>query len=259
MDTKKNSISKSECLYFGRIFRSITNQNLFNQMDVARVMSLVAFYNNLARIIPDGGRVAVVSGSQNEPELLLLKGRYTVDFLNYEDKADLFDLTLDWSGAQWAQYRNAYDLVLCEQVLEHLLNPHRAILNLGLLLKRRGTVHVSVPAINNRHGLPNYYFSGFPPETLKSFAEDAGLVVQIATSWASDKAARMYATCDWAPLAESGPLSFFIQNLIWSGNPASLLKTTKGRIQNFAKYPFQTLFQKNSNNEVISWMFATKE
>lgn len=253
------SISSKHCLAFARRFRSITGQNILGRMDVARVASLIAFERRSHEFVQAGGRVAVISGSEDEPELALLESKHAVESLSYEDNPSLFDLTLDWTEAPWSQYRGVFDLVLCEQVLEHLLDPRRALRNLSLLLKPGGLLHVSVPAINNRHGLPDYYFAGFPPETLAAFALDAGLIVEEAASWESDKAARMYATCDWAPLAESGPISFFIQNLIWSAsNPRSLWKTTKGRARNFAKYPFQPLFQESSANAVISWVIARR-
>jgi hypothetical protein len=129
-------ISSSECLDFGRRFLSLKTINLFGRMDVARVMSLIAFSKSPARFVPDGGKVAVVSGSDGEPELSLLEGRYSVEFLNYEDNPELCDLTLDWSGHEWDAHRAAYDLVLCEQVLEHLIDPSQATKNLAQLLRR---------------------------------------------------------------------------------------------------------------------------
>ena len=259
MDFEVATVSSQQCLDFVRRFRGLSGQNILGRMDVARVASLIVFERRSKELVPPGGRVAVVSGSESEPEIALLDGPLTIESLSYEENPSLFDLTLDWRKPKWSAYRGAYDLVLCEQVLEHLIDPRQAVRNLSMLLKPGGMIHLSVPAINNRHGLPDYFFAGFPPETLATYALDAGLIVQEASSWASDKAARMYATCDWAPLAESGPIRFFIQNLMWNArNPRSLWKTTKGRARNFVKYPFQPLFQSSSVNGVISWLIARK-
>lgn len=66
----------------------------------------------------------------------------------------MFDLTKPWEGPAWSAYRGAYDLVLCEQVLEHFIDSAQAALNLALLLRKGGVLHISVPATNNRHGEP---------------------------------------------------------------------------------------------------------
>jgi SAM-dependent methyltransferase len=201
-----------------------------------------------------------VSGSLSEPELNLIRGDKSLTLFNFEEDPVLFDLNKDWSMPEWSKHHNAFDLVLCEQVLEHVIDPKQAVQNLAHLLKPGGLLHLTVPAINNSHGEPFYFYAGFPPASLEEFAKNAGLNVEESESWMSDKAARMYATCDWSPLSHSGAISHMIQGL-WQGrnNLQDLINILYGRVKNFATYPFQKLFDvKSRSNAVETWLFATK-
>ena len=243
--------------------KSLSNDfrlKLITVTDPARVVSLINFDQFLKNNSLEVERIAIVSGSMNEPELLFCPVNAQVNLLSFEDDPVLFDLNKDWSRSAWKQHHEVYDLVLCEQVLEHCLNPARAFHNLATLLKPGGVLHVSVPAINNTHGEPHYFYAGFPTSTLEAFAKKADLTVMACNSWRSDKAARMYATCDWAPLAESGPLIFFLQGLWLSRTkPRAALRIFLGRLKNLLTFPFQGLFSPSKNrNAVVTWLFATK-
>lgn len=235
-------------------------KRFLTRMDPGRVISLLAFHSFIAETPLRVDRVAVVSGSASEPELLFLKGMPTVDFLSFNDNPELFDLDKDWSGEAWARFRGSYDLVLCEQVLEHLANPRFALRNLSLLLARRGVLHVSVPSVNNYHGEPHYWYAGFATEALSSWMRDAGLDDIQAASWASKKGARMYSTSDWAPLAESGPSGFFFWSLkVARPLGAESLRLNVRRLRNFFLYPFQPLFAISPTKAaVVSWAFGSQ-
>lgn len=138
---------------------------LLTDMDPARVISLMHFAHFSKNNDLEIQKIAVVSGSVNEPELLFCPTNATVTVLSYENDPFLYDLTKDWSASEYKQHQASYDLVLCEQVLEHLLDPARAFHNLATLLKPGGLTHVSVPAINNTHGEPHYFYAGFPKAT----------------------------------------------------------------------------------------------
>jgi len=228
--------------------------------DPARVVSLWEFDRALTALATMPLNIAVVSGSAHEPELRLLGSGYTLTQLNYEDDPALFDLTLDWSTKPWKKFHGRFDLVLCEQVLEHLPEPQRAFDNLKVLARDGGLIHVSTPALNNTHGEPYFYFSGFHPRALAHFAHKTGFAEISIGAWASNKASRMYGTCDWAPLAESGPLRFYFMSLPYLlTRPKKLARTTLNRMRNMALYPFQPLFSRTeATNYVVSWLFATK-
>jgi SAM-dependent methyltransferase len=255
-------ITKGKLLDFIGQQSRATQVNFLTVMDPARVVSLMQFSDQIYKSKRDIRKIAVVSGSYDEPELGFCPKGAVVDLLTFEDFPDLFDLNLDWSGPEWTKYHRKYDLVLCEQVLEHCLNPGRAIKNLAVLLKTSGVLHISVPAVNNTHGEPHYFYAGFSTSTLRAFSEESGLGVVECESWDSDKGSRMYSTCDWAPLAQSGPLEFLVKaiSLPRSGATTPFLSTLIGRVRNILIYPFQDLFSKpKRNNAVITWLVAVKQ
>jgi SAM-dependent methyltransferase len=253
--------SKREISDFINSHGSDLRFKLLTLMDPARVISLMYFWHFFKYTDLDIQKIAVVSGSMNEPELEYCPTNAKITVLSYEDDPYLFDLSKDWTKSSWKQHQQAYDLVLCEHVLEHCLDPAQAFNNLATLLKPGGILHVSVPAINNSHGEPHYFYAGFPKATLVSFAENANLDVLICDSWKSDKASRMYATCDWAPIAASGPLNFSLQALKLCGrNFRAVFGILLGRLNNFRTYPFQDLFKPSKNgNATCTWLFAMRK
>jgi SAM-dependent methyltransferase len=253
-------VGANEVSKFLRSIDPVFRRRLLNEIGPARVVNLIQFERFLRSWNRPTESVAIVSGSLSEPELNLIRGDKSITLFNFEEDPVLFDLNKDWSKPEWSKRHNAFDLVLCEQVLEHVINPKQAVQNLSLLLKPGGLLHVTVPAINNSHGEPFYFYAGFPPASLEAFANNAGLTVKESGSWMSDKAARMYSTCDWSPLSHSGAISHMIQGL-WHGrnNMQDLINILYGRVKNFATYPFQKLFSmKSRNNAVETWLFAAK-
>jgi SAM-dependent methyltransferase len=250
----------SDVSKFLRSTDPIFRRRLLNELGPARVVNLIQFERFLKSWQKPIESVAIVSGSLSEPELNLIRGQKNVTLFNFEEDPVLFDLNKDWSSAEWAKHHNAFDLVLCEQVLEHLIDPKQAVQNLSHLLKPGGLLHVTVPAINNSHGEPFFFYAGFPTATLEAFAKNARLTVKESGSWMSDKAARMYATCDWSPLSHSGSITHMIQGL-WLGRNSlqDLINILYGRVKNFAKYPFQKLLSLNGGaNAVETWLFVEK-
>ncbi len=233
-------------------------RKLLIKMDPGRVMSLMQFATDFSAGSQESNRIAVVSGSLAEPELRFFPRTAEVVLLNFADNETTFDLTKDWSGRPWQHLRGSFDIVLCEQVLEHLIDPARATKNLALLLRPGGKLHVSAPAINNRHGEPHYFYAGFATEALSRWLSNAGMIDITVSSWSSDKGARMYSTCDWAPIAESGPLIFFTRAAwILKGHPRQLARLAVRRCRNFLRYPLQSLFPfAPSNNAVVVWAHA---
>lgn len=231
------------------------------QSDAGRVFSLFAFDRWAKQARPSAGKIGVLSGSLAEPELDFLGQVGDVTLLNFEQDSGLFDLTLDWGDAKWSGLHEKFDLVFCEQVLEHLPDPQRAFQNLSLITAPGGFIHVSTPAINNTHGEPYFYFSGFHPRALAHFATKAGLGVVEADGWASNKASRMGATCDWAPISESGPLRFFIMGVsLLFAEPKKILKIIRNRVRIGWRNPLDSLLKKPEyDNFAISWVIAGKK
>jgi SAM-dependent methyltransferase len=118
--------------------------------------------------------------------------------LNYPD----FDLCAPVAG------RGTFDVVICEQVLEHVVDPWAAAANLRELTVQGGHVIVSTPFLIKIHELPlfgmNDYWR-FTPRGLQVLLESAGLVVDTVDTWGNvpcvvGNLRRWAAYRDWHPL-----------------------------------------------------------
>jgi SAM-dependent methyltransferase len=91
-----------------------------------------------------------------------------------------FDLCAPLEG------RGTFDVVICEQVIEHVLDPAAAAENLRGLCNPGGHVIVSTPFLVRIHELPEYRMNDywrFTPRGLRLLLERAGLEVDAVQSW----------------------------------------------------------------------------
>jgi SAM-dependent methyltransferase len=96
--------------------------------------------------------------------------------LNYPE----FDLCAPLTG------QGPFDVVICEQVIEHVVDPCAAARNLRGLCAPGGRVVVSTPFLVRVHelpayGLPDYW--RFTPRGLRRLLEGAGLEVETVDAW----------------------------------------------------------------------------
>lgn len=80
--------------------------------------------------------------------------------------------------------RRTYDVVICEQVIEHVPDPFAAARNLRALCTPGGHVVVSSPLLIRVHefwGMQDYW--RFTPRGLRTLLESAGLQVGTVDSW----------------------------------------------------------------------------
>jgi len=75
-----------------------------------------------------------------------------------------------------------YDVVICEQVLEHVVDPVRAVAKLADMLKPHGLLVVSTPFLIRLHYLPGDYWR-FTPDGMRLLLESADLTVEEIRSW----------------------------------------------------------------------------
>lgn len=80
-----------------------------------------------------------------------------------------------------------FDMVICEQVLEHVVDPMAAVTNLAAMCRAGGTVLVSTPFLIRLHEMPNDYWR-FTPGGLRLLLEGAGLDVERLSSWGNRSA-----------------------------------------------------------------------
>ena len=84
------------------------------------------------------------------------------------------------------QHRAAYDVVICEQVIEHVVDPWGAAKNLLELCAPGGHVIVSTPFLVRVHELPFFGMRDywrFTPRGLRLLLESAGLEVDRVEAW----------------------------------------------------------------------------
>ena len=125
----------------------------------------------LASLGPSGLSAAEISGDAHAGRPWM---RYTS--LNYPE----FDLCapLDIS--------DRFDVVICEQVIEHVIDPRAAAANLRELSVPGGHVIVSTPFLVRVHELPAYGmpdFWRFTPRGLDTLLKGAGLDVARVEAW----------------------------------------------------------------------------
>jgi len=82
-----------------------------------------------------------------------------------------------------------FDLVICEQVLEHVRNPWTAVRTLRALCRPGGHVLVSTPFLVRLHGSPEDYWR-FTPDGLRILLEDGGLTPLWIRSWGNRRCIR---------------------------------------------------------------------
>ena len=108
-------------------------------------------------------RVAIVGGSSDEPELLILKEmikELKVDLFGIDEKSTYLDLNQPISE-KLISYFGVFDLILCNQVLEHVYDVNQAIDNLAKLSKVDGFIWITCPSSNLKHGSPDYFSAGY--------------------------------------------------------------------------------------------------
>jgi SAM-dependent methyltransferase len=79
-----------------------------------------------------------------------------------------------------------YDLIFCEQVLEHVWEPQKAIRNLFTMLRPGGTLLVSTPFLIKIHRCPEDYWR-FTPECMQRMLVEAGFSVRDIHSWGNKR------------------------------------------------------------------------
>ncbi len=90
------------------------------------------------------------------------------------------------------QLRHRFDVVICEQVIEHVVDPCAAVGNLRDLCRPGGHVIVSTPFLVRVHELPEFGLRDywrFTPRGLARLLEAAGLVIDGVDSWGNRRCA----------------------------------------------------------------------
>ena len=164
-----------------------------------RVVSLFDFHQlSQLESFQDIKNVCVISGSESELELNFVNPKkvYTTSLENG------YDLTMNWDTENLIEIevKASFDLVICNQVLEHVPDPIRALKNLELMTKPGGYIWLSVPVINRIHDEPNFYSSGYHPRYLQFLADELHLDTIHIGAWGSLKYKFFAVSRNWPPL-----------------------------------------------------------
>lgn len=133
---------------------------------------------HLASLDPSSLRAVEISGANHAA-----RAWASFTSLDFPD----FDLCAQLDQANAGRY----DLVICEQVLEHVVDPCAAAANLRRLCAPGGHVVVSTPFLVKVHELPLYAMHDywrFTPRGLRTLLENAGLEVASVASWGNRQA-----------------------------------------------------------------------
>jgi SAM-dependent methyltransferase len=69
---------------------------------------------------------------------------------------------------------DTFDVIICTEVLEHLLHPEIAITEFARILKPQGKLLLSAPLGSGIHQEPHHYYGGFTPFWYKKVLHEAG-------------------------------------------------------------------------------------
>ena len=137
--------------------------------------ALIARFRLLTRDLGRIERVLVVGGSSTEPELNELSPTPDeIVFLNLSPQTGaendiVWDLNVPTQAITQAQ------LVICNQVLEHVWN-HESFFDAVVdSAAQRGLIWLTCPASNFEHASPDYYSPGFSAEYLRKNLEVRGV------------------------------------------------------------------------------------
>jgi hypothetical protein len=154
-----------------RINRAVFPESAGASDQWQRVVMNEEIATHLERLGPSRLSAAEISGDAHAH-----RGWKEFCSLNYPD----FDLCAPITTSE------RYDVVICEQVLEHVVDPFLAGQHLFELCRPGGHVVVSTPFLIKQHELPLYGmldYWRFTPRGLRTLLERAGLEVDHVGTW----------------------------------------------------------------------------
>lgn len=157
--------------------------------DFPRVISLLEFREYMLEY----GRAfdSVLSfDSKEDPEYEYLKYKNCYDIFNYMDDAkhDLHCLELE---------KKDFDLVVLNQVIEHLYDPILALKNVYDHVRIGGLFYTNVPFNSIPHSTPLHFYTGVTPVGLGVMVQLAGFEILKIGQWGNKEYLRQSYECLW--------------------------------------------------------------
>ena len=73
---------------------------------------------------------------------------------------------------------SSFDIILCTEVFQHIIDPKAAIQEFSRLLKPKGTLILTTPVSSFTHFAPHYYNNGFSRYYLESILPENGFKIE---------------------------------------------------------------------------------
>jgi len=143
--------------------------------------------------------------SEGEHWMRVVMNKEIGKFVNHLEPSKLDALEIsgtEYSKYSWKSYLNysypdfdltnpnsevrEFDVVICEQVLEHVSQPFIAAQTLYKLVKPGGTLIVNTPFLIKLHGMPDDYWR-FTPSGMRVLLENSGFTNVAVHSWGNKK------------------------------------------------------------------------
>ena len=136
-------------------------------------------------------KVAVIGGSMREPELMYLeKMGLTLDvtLLGIDKESKFLDLNVPGEALRFSE---AFDFVICCQVLEHIWNLSAAIETIVDLTRKDGLIWINCPTSNHSHGSPEYFSAGYTSGMIRKHLEKKSIEVLAEGELGSERLYKM--------------------------------------------------------------------
>ena len=162
--------------------------NWLNKKDSIRVRHIKEWINKLS---PKKRLLDAGAGMMPFKELIIKRGlSYTShDFGKYNggenwgvSKAELWDSTkceIISDISNIPVENNSFDYILCTEVLEHVFNPEKVIVEFLRIIKPRGQICITIPFASLPHQKPYFFHSGLSAEWFREIANQNNCQVKI--------------------------------------------------------------------------------
>jgi len=140
------------------------------------------FGQTIQPVLINCARIAVVGGGKDEPELHFFKrSEHKITFLGVEKPLNTSDE--EWSyldlNSSTISLVDRFDLIICNQVLEHIWDIKNAVHVLCSLVDDGGFLWLNFPTSNFAHGSPEYFSAGYHPEIVVKLLPDSMRIIRI--------------------------------------------------------------------------------
>jgi SAM-dependent methyltransferase len=183
---------------------------------------VLEFAKNVNPVLSNIKSVALVGG-KHDPELSIFDEKQITTF-GIDGESEFLDLNS--SNSEFSSNAK-FDLVVCNQVLEHVWNHQSFFENLKMLVQPGGYLWITAPASNFVHSSPHYYSAGFTsPYLEKNLIKHGFEVVNVGELSSKRNYLMRHSFNLWLSAAESNnPLREIRSVLSKNGNRAGMRRS----------------------------------